>query len=140
MTDEKTQNLTNPDLWLRLIYMILFALLSGLARIVIFLIAAVQFLFVLFSGEDNINLRVLGNGISQWTMQTYQFLCFASEQKPYPFQDWPVSTADSGEKTPETVLSTKTTGKPSAGEGESESANESPNESSAQDADKSRDA
>jgi len=89
MSDGNKSNLTNPDLWIRLIYMIIFGLLSALARIVVCLVAAVQFFLVLLTGEDNKNLRSLGDGIAQWTQQTYLFLSFASEHKPYPFQDWP---------------------------------------------------
>ena len=110
MSEENSTNLTNHDLWIRLIYMIIFGLLSGLARIVICLIAFLQFILMLASGKQNPNLSSLGEGIAVWTQQTYLFLCFTSEQKPYPFQDWPVSEqspyAESGE--PETTSTEKT--------------------------------
>ena len=91
MTDGKQTNLTNPDLWIRLIYMIIFGLLSGLARWVIVVIAILQFLMVLLAREENRNLRELGDGIAEWTEQCFRFLCFGTEQKPYPFQEWPAS-------------------------------------------------
>lgn len=91
MTDGKQTNLTNPDVWIRLIYMIIFGLLSGLARWVIVVIAILQFLLVLLAREENRNLRELGDSIAEWTQQCFRFLCFGSEQKPYPFQDWPKS-------------------------------------------------
>jgi|SRR5690606_17668962 len=90
MSEHKAQNFTNPDLWIRLIYMIVFALLAVLARWVVTLIALFQFILMLVTGADNQNLRALGDGIARWTQQAYQFLTFAAEQKPYPFQDWPM--------------------------------------------------
>ena len=96
MNDNNRTNFANPDLWIRLIYMVLFGLLSWLARVVVLIIAAVQFLLVLLAGSGNHNLRRLGDSIARWTQQTYLFLSFASEQKPYPFQDWP-APEESGE-------------------------------------------
>ncbi len=109
MADNSGNNLTNPDLWIRLVYMILFGLLTFLARMVVLVVAAIQFLLVLFTGQGNYNLKVLGDGVAQWTDQAYRFLSFADEQKPYPFQDWPSARVDSpvtssepdiGEETP----------------------------------------
>lgn len=97
MADNGGNNLTNPDLWIRLVYMILFGLLTFLARMVVLVVAAIQFLLVLFAGQGNHNLKVLGDGIAQWTDQAYRFLSFADEQKPYPFQDWPAARVTSSE-------------------------------------------
>jgi hypothetical protein len=105
MTDNN-QSLTNPDLWIRLVYMVIFWLLSYIARMVIGAVGFIQFFVVLFSGETNKNLKNLGEGTARWTQQNYLFLSFASEQKPYPFQDWPspegdqTSDDDSGTETP----------------------------------------
>lgn len=89
MSDSNSHNLTNPDLWIRLIYMVLFAVLSGLSRIVILIIAALQFLLVLFNGTENQNLKKLGFSTAQWTRDSYDFLTFNSDNKPFPFSDWP---------------------------------------------------
>mgnify|MGYP001605855790 CR=1 FL=1 len=100
MTTNGNSNFTNPDLWFRLVYMIVFGLFSWLARIAILVIAFLQFLLVLFTGAGNGNLRAAGDGIARWTQQTYLFLSFASDEKPYPFQDWPgpVIDLDLGDK------------------------------------------
>lgn len=82
-------NLLNSQIWIRLIYMIVFALLSALARIIICVVAVLQFIFVLLTGKDNNNLRNLGQGIAKWVYQAYLFLTFNSESKPFPFADWP---------------------------------------------------
>jgi len=89
MDEPKQSNLTNPDLWIRLVYMILFWLLSWLARAAVGVIGLVQFVMVLLNGEASVRLRQWGVSTVLWTDQTYRFLTFASDEKPFPFQDWP---------------------------------------------------
>ena len=69
--------------------MAVFGLLSFVARIVIWVVAVLQFLLVLITGEGNSNLRDLGQGASKWTYQAYMFVTFNSDNKPFPFSDWP---------------------------------------------------
>ncbi|MGD9662593.1 MAG: DUF4389 domain-containing protein [Porticoccaceae bacterium] len=97
MSEDRQSNVTNPDLWIRLVYMLLFWLLSWLARLAIAVIAVIQFVLVLINGEGNGNLRRLGQGIAIWMQQNFQFLCFGSEEKPFPFQDWPQSPEEDGD-------------------------------------------
>ena len=82
-------NVLNVDTWIRVLYMILFVMLLVVARFVVLIITILQFLVVLFSGEDNRNLRTLGQGTAQWICQAVLFLTYNSEEKPYPFTDWP---------------------------------------------------
>ena len=90
-------NLLNADNWIRLLYMLLFGLLLTIARMVIWVVAIVQFLFVLISGEDNTNLRNLGQGVTRWVSQALLFLTFNSDEKPFPFSDWPDTELVEGE-------------------------------------------
>lgn len=89
MSSSSKARFSDADLWIRFLYMVLFALLTVVARFAVCAIALVQFLLVLFSGEDNRNLRSFGNSLSLWTFDAYRFLTFNSEQKPFPFMDWP---------------------------------------------------
>jgi len=109
---DNNQSLTSPDLWIRLIYMLIFWLLSFVARVVIGIVAFIQFFVVLFSGETNKNLKHLGEGIARWTQQNYLFLCFASDQKPYPFQDWPGPASDQNPAAENAAASTPAASKP----------------------------
>ncbi|MCK9502983.1 MAG: DUF4389 domain-containing protein [Porticoccaceae bacterium] len=89
MSDDRQSNLTNPDLWIRLVYMLVFWLLSWVARAAIAVIALIQFVLVLVNGEGNGGLRNGGRSIAVWIQQNFLFLSFASDEKPFPFQDWP---------------------------------------------------
>lgn len=88
--EQKTKtNLLNTETWIRLLYMVVIGVLSVLARMVIWVVAVLQFLLVLITGSGNANLRDLGQGTSKWTYQAFLFLTFNSDEKPFPFSDWP---------------------------------------------------
>ncbi len=95
MTDNKVA-LTNSNTWVRLLYMLLFTLLLAAGRLVIALVVLVQFLLVLVTGSDNEHLRNLGQGLAKWVYQTLMFLTFNTEEKPFPFDEWPVVDPSEG--------------------------------------------
>lgn len=89
-------SLTNIDTWIRLAYMVLFTLLLMAARVIVSIVVLVQFIFVLVFGKDNENLRNLGQGLGKWVYQTIMFLTFNSNDKPFPFDEWPVLDPSEG--------------------------------------------
>ena len=95
MTDRKT-HLTNPATWIRLGFMLVFTLLLMAGRLVISIIVVVQFALVLVTGHDNENLRNLGQGLGKWISQAFMFLTFNSEEKPFPFDEWPTIDPSEG--------------------------------------------
>lgn len=82
-------NLLNADTWLRLLFMVLTLICLFIARFLIWFVALFQFLSVLIAGRDNDNMRNFGQGVSKWAYQGLLFLTFNSEEKPYPFSEWP---------------------------------------------------
>ena len=82
-------NLTSGKHWLRLVFMLIFAAILQVASIVMWLLVIAQFVFSLVTGEDNKNLRTFGHGLSCYIFETLKFLTYASEDKPFPFADWP---------------------------------------------------
>lgn len=95
MSDNKI-SLLNSNTWIRGAYMLLFGLLLVAARLVISIVVVVQFVFVLLVGADNQNLRNLGQGLGKWVYQTLMFLTFNSEEKPFPFDEWPAIDTSEG--------------------------------------------
>ena len=95
MTDSKV-HFTNPATWIRLGFMLLFALLLIAGRLVIRILVVVQFTLVLVTGSDNENLRNLGQGLGKWIYQAVMFLTFNSEEKPFPFDEWPTIDPSEG--------------------------------------------
>ena len=95
MTENKVP-FANIDTWVRFAYMALFTVLLLAARLVISILVLVQFILVLFSGKDNQNLRNLGQGLGKWVYQTIMFLTFNTENKPFPFDEWPLIDPSEG--------------------------------------------
>lgn len=78
---------TNP-IWIRGLYMLLFALVHTVAKGVAMAVAAIQFILVLINKEPNDPLRKFGQGLSTYLYDITQFLVFNTEHKPFPFDDW----------------------------------------------------
>lgn len=82
-------NLTSSKHWLRLLFMLVFAAVLQIASIVMWILVITQFIFSLITGEDNLQLRKFGHNLSGYIFDTLKFLTYASEEKPFPFADWP---------------------------------------------------
>lgn len=91
MDDQLKSNLTSSKHWVRLIYMILFAIAMYVAFLVMMVLVAAQFLFALVTGRDNLQLRKFGDSLSLYMFKTLQYLIYKEEEKPFPFADWPES-------------------------------------------------
>ena len=89
MNDEIKQKILDTNTWLRGLFMLLFFLIAGVARFVIAVVVLFQFLSVLFSGNTNAQLLTLGQSLSTYIYQITLFLTFNSEQRPFPFSNWP---------------------------------------------------
>lgn len=89
MDQQLKSNLTSSKHWVRLVYMLLFAIFLYVASFVVGVLVMVQFIFALITGSDNKKLRELGDSLTTYIQQILLFLTFNSEFKPFPFADWP---------------------------------------------------
>ncbi|MBT8437441.1 MAG: DUF4389 domain-containing protein, partial [Gammaproteobacteria bacterium] len=89
MSNDVKENLKSQSTWKRGLYMLLYLIFSRVAEIVLGFVVLFQFLLKLFTGETNERLLKLGQGLSTYVYQTFQFLTFNSEYHPYPFGAWP---------------------------------------------------
>ncbi len=93
MDETIKSNLLSSKHWMRLVFMLLFAGLLQVAAILMWVLVTLQFLFALITANDNVNLRRFGHTLSQYIYQALQFLTYNSEEKPFPFSDWPEGEA-----------------------------------------------
>jgi len=89
------QNLSRSETWQRLLYIILFVVIYSVAEIVVVAVVAVQFGFVLITGNRNENLLDFGAALSQFLYDVLLYFTFKSDRKPYPFDAWPASGGQS---------------------------------------------
>lgn len=90
MSDLK-QNVTSDAFWLRTLFVVLFFLVYRVIDLILLLLTVVQWLFRLLSGEPNEALQQFGNSLGIYVQQIIHYLTGASDEKPYPFKDWPDS-------------------------------------------------
>ncbi|MDA1370111.1 MAG: DUF4389 domain-containing protein [Proteobacteria bacterium] len=88
--DELVANLKEASAWIRVLFMLAFAIVLYLIIApIILVLMIVQALFVIITGESNSNLRFLGAALSKYIFQVLQFLSYNSNTKPFPFSDFP---------------------------------------------------
>ena len=73
-------------------YIILFAFIYSIAEVVLAAVVLFQFLTTLFTGNKNERLLEFGNNLSSFIYQILKYLTYNSDDKPYPFDEWPGST------------------------------------------------
>ncbi len=89
MDDDLRQHMTASETWLRGLFMLLFVFLLLVARVVTGAVVVIQFLFTVFTGQCNENLREFGASLAMYVYQTLLFVTYNSESKPFPLSPWP---------------------------------------------------
>lgn len=92
------ENIGAPDFWLRLLYTLLFALAWQVSEVLIVLVAVLQLGYRLFTGAGEPRLTGFGASLSDYTAQIGRYVTQASEQKPWPFIEWPAARAASEQR------------------------------------------
>jgi len=89
------KNLKSRTTWLRLVFMCIFGMLASLAGMVGSVIVVLGFLWVLFKGEVNPELRQVGHSIASYMYEIIRYLTFNTDDKPFPFgSSWPSDKAE----------------------------------------------
>lgn len=83
--------LTAGEKWLRLLYIVGYALMFQIAEFILVLTVVIQFLWTLFTGQANESLRDFGAQVAEWLRQTITYATWASDERPWPFgRAWPM--------------------------------------------------
>lgn len=93
--DGIVEHLTSRASWLRLLFMVLFFALWSITRLVVLAVVILQILFLLFSGGRNERLAGFGESLAVYSYELVAYLTFASEEQPFPFNDWPDGSGSS---------------------------------------------
>ncbi len=89
MKEQLRENLIDEGIWLRGVFMIFFSIAYSIAELVIVLVALFQFVTVLFTGRVNETVLRLGNNLSFFAFEVFQYVTFNSDVRPFPFTPWP---------------------------------------------------
>ncbi len=94
MPDDLKDNLTDKGTWIRLLEVLLFVAIFGVVEVVAAVVVILQFLIKLVTGEANARLRGFGCSLGSYCYQMIAFMCFHSDEMPYPFAPWPAGPVD----------------------------------------------
>ncbi len=89
MSNQLKKNLSRFETWQRLLYIVLFVFVYSVAELVVVAVVAVQFGFVLITGNCNQNLLDFGAALSRFLYDVLLYFTFKSDRKPFPFDAWP---------------------------------------------------
>jgi len=93
MSDDLKAHITDMNVWMRLLFMLLFGVIYTATRFVLVVVVVLQFMWVLFTADKNRHLLSFGNQLSTFVYQIYRYLTFNTEHRPFPFSDWPGDAA-----------------------------------------------
>jgi len=87
------QHLLAKSTWIRGFFMLIYAFLYGVARIVITAVVLFQFGAMLLTGHLNERLLSFGQSLSLYSYQIIRYMTYNTEEKPFPLGPWPASSA-----------------------------------------------
>jgi len=76
------------NVWMRGLYMLIFAVFFGLAETVLAVLAVVQFLWILFGKEKNAAIADFGKSVGRWLGRVAEFQTGSTDEKPFPWGKW----------------------------------------------------
>lgn len=75
--------------WYRLLYMLLFIAILNVIGVIMSVLIPLQFILSVVTQSTNENLKSFSRSIAEYVFQVLTFLTYNSDEKPYPFSDWP---------------------------------------------------
>ena len=93
MDEQINFNLKQISTWKRIFFMLIYAAIGGLVRLLLWAVIILQVASALLTGKPNSNILNFGRSLSIYTYHILLFLTFNTETLPFPFSDWNM-TAD----------------------------------------------
>jgi hypothetical protein len=88
VSEQINENLKKISTWKRIIFMLIYAVIDSMVKLLIWLIVLLQTGSMLFTGDINPNVLGFGRSLSTYHYHILLFLTFNTEQLPFPFSDW----------------------------------------------------
>lgn len=84
------ENIKSRATWTRLLFMVICGFLVSIAGFVGTFVVVLGFLWVLFTGEVNRQIRDAGERIASYIYENIRYLTFNTEDRPFPLGgEWP---------------------------------------------------
>ncbi|MGR8930566.1 MAG: DUF4389 domain-containing protein [Gammaproteobacteria bacterium] len=92
MQEQINENLKKIETWKRIIFMLIFAVIDSMVKLLLWLVVLLQVGSVLLTGTTNPNILGFGRNLSTYHYHILLFLTFNTDQLPFPFSDWNLTT------------------------------------------------
>ena len=92
-----SDNFERESIGLRIVWMLVFTLCWQVAATILGFVVLLQLGYRLFYTAPNASLLSFGDSLSQYLAQIGRFGTFNTDEKPWPFADWPTPRAPDGE-------------------------------------------
>ena len=89
MNDNIETPVNKRNIWVRGFFMLLMGLALHISGTVLFFISLIQFVLMLMNDTPNVRLASFGRSLARYFQQIVNFMTFATEEIPFPFNDWP---------------------------------------------------
>lgn len=90
LTENFKTRISDPYLTRRAVYMLVFIVLfTAIADTLLPAVMLVQVIYILFTGRRNRQVVWVGKVLTDYTSAVLRYLAFATEDKPFPFGEWP---------------------------------------------------
>ena len=86
-----SQEVESKTAWMRVLFVALFWVVFYITQLVVLAVVVAQAAFTLISGEPNAQLLKLGDLLTQYVRDILRYVTFNSDQRPFPFSDFPKS-------------------------------------------------
>jgi len=88
MQQEINDNIKKISTWKRIFFMLLFTVIVGLVRILLWAVILLQVASALLTGTPNKNILSFGGTLSAYLYHILLFLTYNTDVVPFPFSDW----------------------------------------------------
>ncbi len=89
MAEEQIQeNLKKISTWKRIFFMLIYSVIVGLVRILLWTVILLQIASTLLTGAPNSNILDFGKKLSAYLYHILLFLTYNTELLPFPFSQW----------------------------------------------------
>jgi hypothetical protein len=88
MEQEINDNLKKISTWKRIFFLLVFAVIVGLVRMLLWAIVFLQVASALITGSPNQHILGFGSKLSAYLYHILLFLTYNTDKLPFPFSDW----------------------------------------------------
>lgn len=86
--DKITKNMQKIGIWKRLFFMLIFGIIAGIVRLLIWMLVVFQVGTVLITGDVNLNVAYFARSLTTYMYHMLLFLTFNTDDMVFPFAKW----------------------------------------------------